>query len=85
MSILWRCDECGGPAQWCFINGAAHYFCSACSHQLEMFDVRLEGSPNAPVEPSEGHGVDVVVRGDGSDGSGDPFDINQAVDDGLLF
>ena len=79
LSILWRCDACGGPAAWCFINGVAHYWCFACSHQLEMFEVDLAG------EPSHTCGVDVVVRGDGSDGSGDPFENNQAVSDGLPF
>ena len=24
---LWKCDDCGGPAVWTFIDGAPHYHC----------------------------------------------------------
>ncbi len=24
---VWKCDDCGGPAVWTFIDGAVHYHC----------------------------------------------------------
>ena len=35
-----RCDHCGGPADWCFIDGEAHFHCQReCVFfcQLELF------------------------------------------------
>ena len=26
-SVLWKCDDCGGPAWWTVIDGAPHYYC----------------------------------------------------------
>ncbi len=37
---LWLCDDCGGPAVWTFIDGAAHYYCEReCGgfRQMELF------------------------------------------------
>ena len=45
--VLWRCDECGGPANWTIIRGAAHYFCRECSTQLELFEA--EQTPSGVV------------------------------------
>ena len=36
--VLWRCDECGGPAKWMVQSGHAYYWCVTCSVQLEMFE-----------------------------------------------
>jgi len=42
--VLWKCDECGGPAVWTLIDEVVYYHCERqCDGfmQSEMFD--LEG------------------------------------------
>ena len=35
--MLWRCENCGGPAKWTIIAGAAYTHClSGCEDQLEL-------------------------------------------------
>ena len=37
-NVLWRCEDCGGPANWTFINGEPYYLChnDDCASQLDF-------------------------------------------------
>ena len=93
MSVpLWRCDDCGGPAWWTFIDGVAHYICkSSCDGflQLDLFSVpasSLEGL--APEDPNEQVDRDGSVRAVERAEEGRPFVLTkqQAMDlHGLPF
>ena len=58
VSVLWRCDHCGGPANWTFIDGEPYYRCKVnCTGfaQVDLFDtsgyidsvVSVSGPPEA--------------------------------------
>jgi len=57
--VLWRCDDCGGPANWTFINGEPHYLCHdpGCRAQFDMFKSSVYYDKYGSVSALEGEGV----------------------------
>ena len=45
---LWKCDDCGGPAVWTFIDGVVHYH---CERQCDGF-MQMELLGDSGVDPS---------------------------------
>ncbi len=76
-AILWKCDACGRPAKWCFINGVAHYWCSRCSVQLELFEI-VVGQPTLQPDGNFQTDLEYVQRERGYSGS-------RPSDEGLPF
>ena len=81
MTELWRCDDCGGPAAWTFIDGEPHY---SCRHRCEgfmadqldlwLFKRQVDGSGSvSAVEAAKGlRHVSEIMRSE-SDDSDLPF------------
>ena len=37
MTVLWKCDECEGPAKWTSIDGVVYYHCERmCSGFMQL-------------------------------------------------
>jgi len=43
MSVLWKCDYCGGPAFWTVINGEAWYRCKSLCARFATVDLWEDG------------------------------------------
>jgi len=40
---VWRCDHCGGPAKWTFIDGFVHYHCERQCDGFMQMELELTG------------------------------------------
>ena len=65
---LWRCEDCGGPAWWTFLDGVAHYKCKrGCRGftQLGLFDDRLDAEGSVAHVDRDGsvRAVDQAAKG----------------------
>ena len=49
---MWKCDDCGGPAVWTFIEGVVHYHCERLCDGFMQLELEWEPMPEVGVEGS---------------------------------
>ena len=73
MAVLWLCDECGGPANWTFLEGAAYYLCKRRCSGFDQLDLWKEPFRSGGGRPLEGGAADEDNSSLDWDGEGLPF------------
>jgi len=66
MALIWKCDDCGGPAVWTLIRGETYYHCERRCDAFMQGELFVDDDGVTVEEPPANAGVQLYARaGDG--------------------